>query len=179
MPSATALVAANFAPGERFGHAHRSLDRSFGDDLKNGMPIGFLRDKYQARLRVGENLEPAILRLKQHGIRGFTMAVETPATIEGPQVADLHDLRQPSEASLGLVVELEVVQRTAWSELKLVHEGGEAVVYPPTSPGRYRLRIWCPGSVLNGRLVETSKPPAIIVTSACWIEGRAVIPAVP
>lgn len=164
-------VASNFAPGESFGHRHRSLYRNFDKDLQAGMPIGFLRDKYQSRLRVGENLEPAIERLKVHHVRQFDYAIPTPPMNELPIANAEFDevLTNPPGMVLGLVVEIEVKQSTPWSEMRLVTDGVSLEVYPPLTPGVYRLRFWINKSIQTAKLIEASQPHVLKLRSASWL----------
>ncbi len=68
---AVALFAINVGPGQRYGHGHRALYRHLERDLRSGMPAEALVAKYAKALRVGDNLMPALLRLKTHHIREF------------------------------------------------------------------------------------------------------------
>ena len=167
---AIALFTANIAPGEHYGYDLRSLYRRLERDLRAGVPIGFLRDKYQTLLRVGDNLEPALERLRTHKIREFTDAVPTPRMIDIP-IEDVQRLTTPSATVLGIRAEVEVVQANIWSEVRvrwMSAEGPkEAVVYPPRSVGVYRLRLWVNDLPRGAQL--TAAPNAVRIRGATWL----------
>jgi hypothetical protein len=166
---AVVLFTANIGPGQHYGHDHRSLYRGLESDLRGGMPIGFLRDKYQTLLRVGENLEPALERLRSHRVREFAHAVPTPEMTAIP-IAGAHwggALATPPGQVLGVSVEIEVTQLLPWSEVRLTWDSGkQAVVYPPRSPGVYRLRLWVNDRPRDAKLAATD---GIAIRSAAWL----------
>lgn len=175
LAAAALLVVANIGPGQHYGHDLRGTHRSFEADLRGGMPCGFLSDKYQDRLRVGDNLEPAIDRLRAAGVRHFALAAPTPQMAELPIAAARLDanLPGPGRRVLGLLAEIEVVERTPWSELHLhvaTRSGKRTLpLWPPRAPGRYVLRFWIDDRPESIRLIEPSLPSAIRLHRLAWL----------
>ncbi|CAN5477404.1 hypothetical protein BH11PLA2_BH11PLA2_17150 [soil metagenome] len=169
------LIVMNIAPGFDYGHRHRNLYRSFDKDMAAGLPIGFLRDKYQVLLRVGDNLEPALERLRANHIRQFSNAVPTPSMTATPVTNAAFDvpLSDPSSAVLGLSVTFELKQSLPWSEMQLRWQSANgpqvATVYPPRTPGRHTVRIWVNDVPQCAVLVEVQRPQALMVLSASWL----------
>lgn len=185
LAAATAVVAANFGPGQRFGLIHRMYYRGFEADLKAGMPVDFLADKYRAPFLVDERFAADIERLRVNHVRYFAAAVPTPAMTVIPAGGPVHlpadgvrpglDLPPPGRKVLGVRVTYELDRAVPWLELRATWPapaGGpprSASAFAPTGPGPHTLALWVDDAPAALRLEPGGPTFGVTIRSVEWL----------
>ena len=195
LAAAAAVAAANAGQGYRFGLIHRMYYRAFAADLKAGMPVDFLADKYRVPFLVNERFAGNIDRLRVNRVRGFAAAVPTPplAAVPAPLPAPLTipgcddagfasappgvDLPPPPAGRrvAGVRVTYELPTQLPFLELKVTWAsppGGprrSAGVYAPTKPGRHTVAFWLDDAPAAARLVPGCPTGGLTVHAVEWL----------
>lgn len=162
------LILVNASAGERYGQTHRAIYRSFERDLREGMPARYLCDKYQTLLRVGDNLIPALERLKTSPIPLYGNLKTEQVTEQEHDVIITHSERLSSNGIVrGLLVEVEQAQVVPVCEVSLRWAGGESRIFPPRTPGVFVRRLWINADVRDAVI---SASPTLKIRRAAWLQ---------
>jgi hypothetical protein len=186
LTAATAIVVANLGPGERFGLIHRTYYRGFGADLKAGMPVEFLADKYRAPFLVDERFAADIERLRVSRVRYFAAAVPTPVMAAVPAGSGSPvqftlgagagiDLPPPGREVFGVRVTYVLERAVPWLELRTTGPapaGGRsrtASAFAPTGTGRHTVALWVNDAPAAMRLDPACPTFGMTIRSVEWL----------